>query len=127
MTDEQHALRARQLNPHDELFWKSRGWKSRPSDWRERLARGDVHPPEHNLDLHALLNPPIIPPHMVMSAGDRANQKNPDNVAYWKSRGWDEMPSRGAMSNPNNDAYWVLKGYEERPDNWETRADASRR
>ena len=124
MTDEQHSLRARQLNPHDELYWKSRGWKSRPADWRERYARGDVHPPEPKLNLNALINPPIIPPHLQMSAGNKANKQNPDHIAYWQERGWDEMPSRGARSNPNNDAYWVLKGFQERPADWETKAKA---
>ena len=61
---------------------------------------------------------------------NRANQMNPNNDAYWQSRGHDDRPedweervddndddnddNRANQLNPNNDAYWSSRG-EERP------------
>ena len=61
---------------------------------------------------------------------NRADQMNPNNDAYWESRGYDERPddwegggdeddegdddNRSNQLNPNNDAYWESRG-EERP------------
>ena len=61
---------------------------------------------------------------------NRADQMNPNNDAYWESRGYDERPddwegevdddndgdddNRSNQLNPNNDAYWSSRG-EERP------------
>lgn len=72
------------------------------------------------------------------SYNNRANQLNPNNDAYWQSRGYDQRPdnwediynndyyysqdeidNRANQLNPNNDAYWQSRGYDERPDNWE--------
>lgn len=68
---------------------------------------------------------------------NHANQLNPNNDAYWQSRGYDERPDNwedlmqeedeetkanldnySNQLNPNNDAYWQSRGYDERPDNW---------
>ena len=62
---------------------------------------------------------------------NRANQMNPNNDAYWQSRGYDERPeawedgdddgdaadddNRANQLNPNNDAYWSSRGVE-KPD-----------
>ena len=60
---------------------------------------------------------------------NRANQMNPNNDAYWQSRGYDERPddwedvddddddvgqddSRANQMNPNNDAYRSSRGSE---------------
>ena len=64
------------------------------------------------------------------SDDNRADQMNPNNDAYWESRGYDERPddwddrvdsdddgdddNRADQLNPNNDAYWSSRG-EERP------------
>ena len=34
----------------------------------------------------------------------------------------DERDSRSNQMNPNNDAYWTSRGYDERPDDWEERS-----
>ena len=70
-----------------------------------------------------------------MSRGNddnRADQMNPNNDAYWQSRGHDERPddweentasqsddndNRANQMNPNNDAYWQSRGHDERPGN----------
>ena len=65
---------------------------------------------------------------------NRADQLNPNNAAYWESRGWDERPDdwedriddeddddRADQLNPNNDAYWQSRGFDERPDDWQER------
>ena len=62
---------------------------------------------------------------------NRADQMNPNNDAYWQSRGYDERPddweshaeddddgnddNRANQLNPNNDAYWSSRGTE-KPD-----------
>ena len=61
---------------------------------------------------------------------NRADQMNPNNDAYWESRGYDERPddwesrldddddsdgdddNRANQLNPNNDAYWSSRGEE---------------
>ena len=60
---------------------------------------------------------------------NRADQMNPNNDAYWQSRGYDERPddwedrvddddddenddNRANQLNPNNDAYWSSRGVE---------------
>lgn len=72
---------------------------------------------------------------------NRANQLNPNNDAYWQSRGYDERPNdwqehsayssesydysyqelnnHSSQLNDNNDAYWQSRGYAERPGDWE--------
>ena len=144
MTRTDDAHRARQLNPTDELYWKSRGWASKPPDWQRRLAMGDVLPdkrtqsPESNSGggrgfLNRLLRFPGNRTPLLENAGGnsldilskpgiRPDSNNPDHDAYWQDRGWDSKPSRSEMNNPNNDAYWVLKGYSERPADWKMRA-----
>lgn len=34
--------------------------------------------------------------------------------------------NRADQLNPNNDAYWESRGWEERPDDWEDRVDDDR-
>ena len=63
---------------------------------------------------------------------NRANQLNPNNDAYWESRGYDERPddwqggdgrmyrqgeldNRANQLNPEHDAYWQSRGFEGRP------------
>ena len=31
----------------------------------------------------------------------------------------DELDNRANQLNPNNDAYWQSRGYDERPDDWD--------
>ncbi len=35
----------------------------------------------------------------------------------------DDMDNHANQCNPNNDAYWESRGEDERPDDWEERAD----
>jgi hypothetical protein len=71
-------------------------------------------------------------------ADNRSDQMNPNNDAYWDSRGYDGRPddwgssypsstpsysrydynNRSNQLNPNNDAYWQSRGYNERPNDW---------
>jgi hypothetical protein len=57
---------------------------------------------------------------------------NPNNDAYWQSRGYDSRPNnwdnrsqksnldnRSNQLNPNNSAYWRSRDYKDRPSNWE--------
>ena len=82
------------------------------------------------------------------SANNRSNQLNPNNDAYWQSRGYEEHPNdvsaesnglpvtenggdadnvnnRSNQLNPNNDAYWQSRGYEERPNDVSTESNES--
>ncbi|MFC2072405.1 hypothetical protein ACFLUU_06860 [Chloroflexota bacterium] len=34
-----------------------------------------------------------------------------------------DMDNYANQMNPNNDAYWESRGYDERPDDWEERAE----
>ena len=34
-----------------------------------------------------------------------------------------DRDNRANQLNPNNDAYWESRGFEERPDDWEERVD----
>ena len=68
---------------------------------------------------------------MPRNDDNHANQMNPNNDAYWQSRGHDERPddwedqvdaddgedddNRANQMNPNNDAYWSSRGLT-RPD-----------
>lgn len=121
MTPHQKAIRERQLDPNDDLYWKSRGWDSKPWDWQNRLSRGDVIAPR--IRFPAMGTPSVAPYHLDVKPTRIFGvfESNPDHLAYWQARGWDEMPDRSEKMNPNNDAYWVLKGYEERPDDWRNR------
>ena len=128
MTTKQHPLRDRQLNPSDDLFWKSRGWPARPSDWRERHARGDLLPPSGQVSKFETQAKSgfevanwLLTVDSMWSGVHQSNHNNPDHLTYWQARGWDEIPDRAEKNNPNNDAYWVLKGYEERPPDWRSR------
>ena len=38
-------------------------------------------------------------------------------------KGEDERNNRANQMNPNNDAYWQSRGYDERPDDWEDQVD----
>ena len=38
--------RANQLNPNNLEYWKLRGWRKRPEDWKRRAAVQDVAPPK---------------------------------------------------------------------------------
>lgn len=72
-------------------------------------------------------------------ADNRSDQMNPNNDAYYESRGYDERPddwetsnyssstysssvgnNRSNQLNPNNDAYYQSRGYDERPDDWDS-------
>ena len=33
----------------------------------------------------------------------------------------DDVDNRSNQMNPNNDAYWASRGYDERPDDWKER------
>ena len=35
-----------------------------------------------------------------------------------------DMNNRANQMNPNNEAYWTSRGYDERPPDWEERASA---
>ena len=35
----------------------------------------------------------------------------------------DDMNNHSNQMNPNNDAYWESRGHDERPDDWEERAE----
>ncbi len=67
-----------------------------------------------------------------------SNQLNPENDAYWQSRGYSKRPENceeilkndfnqtkdnwdnySNQLNPNNDAYWQSRGYNDRPDDWQ--------
>lgn len=126
MTTKQHPLRDRQLNPYDDLFWKSRGWPARPTDWRERHARGDLLPPSGRETVRQVQSrrgaaSTFFDSLLSKGKTDKVSSKNPDHLAYWQARGRDEIPDRSDKNNPNNDAYWVLKGYQERPPDWQNR------
>ena len=65
---------------------------------------------------------------MSRNDDNRADQMNPNNDAYWQSRGYDERPedwdddhddNLADQMNPNNDAYWQSRGYDERPADWD--------
>ena len=73
-----------------------------------------------------------------VSADNRSDQMNPNNDAYWDSRGYDGRPddwesysssptqssdNRSNQLNPNNDAYWQSRGYDERPNDWASPVD----
>ena len=63
------------------------------------------------------------------SDDNRADQMNPNNDAYWQSRGYDERPedwedraddddgadddNRANQLNSNNDVYWSSRGVEQ--------------
>ena len=63
------------------------------------------------------------------SPDNHADQMNPNNDAYWQSRGYDERPddwededsdqvdmdNHADQLNPNNDAYWQSRGQDGRP------------
>ena len=34
----------------------------------------------------------------------------------------DDTDNRSNQMNPNNDAFWTSRGYDERPDDWEERS-----
>ena len=38
-------------------------------------------------------------------------------------KGRDDRNNHANQMNPNNDAYWQSRGYNERPDDWEDRVD----
>ncbi len=38
-------------------------------------------------------------------------------------KGRDDRTNRANQMNPNNDAYWQSRGYNERPDDWKDRVD----
>ncbi len=38
-------------------------------------------------------------------------------------KGEDDWNNRANQMNPNNDAYWQSRGYDERPDDWEDQVD----
>ena len=77
-------------------------------------------------------------------ADNRSDQMNPNNDAYWDSRGEDGRPddwenriesshsysqgdfdNRSNQLNPNNDAYWDSRGEDGRPDDWDVRIESS--
>ena len=141
MSQKNDMMRTRQLNPADELYWKSRGWDSRPADWQRRIATGDVLPNQRtdivrfglpDDDWYAPLDlTPSGPVVLGNSVGNmmggflgrvhQGDRNNPDHDAYWRARGWDSKPDRSEMNNPNNDAYWVIRGHSERPTDWRSR------
>ena len=42
-------------------------------------------------------------------------------------KGRDDRNNHANQMNPNNDAYWQSRGYNERPDDWEDRVDKEER
>lgn len=141
MSKKNDAHRARQLDPEDELYWKSRGWDARPVDWQRRIAAGDVLPDQRS-DIVRFEPPsdlwegPLVVRDLnptpfegainsrtrdQFGFGNSGDRNNPDHDEYWRARGWDTKPDRSEMNNPNNDAYWVLKGFSERPADWKSR------
>ncbi len=28
-----------QMNPNNDAYWQARGWRARPDDWKDRVAR----------------------------------------------------------------------------------------
>ncbi|KAK4876163.1 hypothetical protein RN001_012585 [Aquatica leii] len=87
-----NTLRSRQLNPCDDLFWKSRGFKERPYNWKdiweaERIRR------EHTR---------------------KSNLNNPNNQLYWINKGFAERPfnwqqlffERDSNSDDDDDYYY---------------------
>ena len=42
-------------------------------------------------------------------------------------KGRDDRNNRATQMNPNNDAYWQSRGYNERPDDWEDQVDKEER
>ena len=87
----------------------------------------------------------ILLPFNILLSDNHSDQMNPNNDAYWDSRGYDGRPddwedrtygdsygysqddydNRSNQLNPNNDAYWQSRGYDERPDDWENRTYGS--
>lgn len=88
-------------NPNNDAYWESRGYISRPENWRE-LIEEEISETQDDLD-------------------NRSNQLNPNNDSYWKSRGYSERPdnwehetsnsssaemdNHANQMNPNNEAY----------------------
>lgn len=95
-----------QENPNNDAYWKSRGYISRPENWRE-LIEEEIAQTQDDLD-------------------NRSNQLNPNNDSYWKSRGYSERPdnwehetnnssnaemdNHANQMNPNNEAYSSSRG-----------------
>ena len=42
-------------------------------------------------------------------------------------KGRDDRNNHSNQMNPNNDAYWQSRGYNERPDDWEDQVDKEER
>ncbi len=82
----------------------------------------------------------------IAHADNHSDQMNPNNDAYWESRGYDDRPddwedqasssssstmfqeyddNRANQLNSNNDAYWQSRGYDERPDDEEDQGASS--
>lgn len=36
--------RSEQLNPNNPDYWKSRGWRDRPENWKKRVTTGKTQP-----------------------------------------------------------------------------------
>lgn len=93
-------------NPNNNAYWRSRGYITRPGNWRE-LIEEEIAQTQDDLD-------------------NRSNQLNPNNDSYWKSRGYserpdnwehetssssnDEMDNHANQMNPNNEAYSSSRG-----------------
>ena len=92
-------------------------WDSATCGWRRRVF--------HYCQRRGTLWLEVV----VIDDDNRADQMNPNNDAYWQSRGYDDRPddwegggddddrnddNRAKQLNPNNDAYWSSRS-EERP------------
>jgi len=93
-------------NPNNDAYWKSRGYISRPENWRE-IIEEEISETQNDLD-------------------NRSDQLNPNNDSYWKSRGYSERPdnweqetsnssnaeldNHANQMNPNNEAYCYSRG-----------------
>ena len=46
--DDEAARRSNQLNPNNREYWKARGFKDRPTDWRQRATAQQQQPNGHS-------------------------------------------------------------------------------
>ncbi|KAJ3643049.1 hypothetical protein Zmor_025787 [Zophobas morio] len=120
-----HTLRSRQLNPCDELYWKSRGWPQRPYNWRERIyAHDDEDTDDDESDIYSEADYSDDDYYysdeddFYYSDEDESEECDED---YYSDQDYDEYEEerlRSLQNNPNNVEYWRLRGYLSRPSNW---------
>ena len=54
---------------------------------------------------------------------NRINQNPENNMSQNSDPNQAEQDNRADQMNPNNDAYWQSRGEDSRPDNWQERDD----